>query len=415
MSHRNIRAIIKGHPMPEVDLGQLSLAQQVMDRQKGHAEAIGDHLEQYARLNAGDLGLILQLVKPITDSFVDVGVNTAETSARVSAAGVTKMESTIVAYQEAEREVVDKMISVGGRIGGKLPTPYSPGDAPTLGNPADQAPALYGQTSNDLFGDAFKDGYSVVEWFDQTSDKLTDRASQLTSSSRSVEEAVDVRSYLPYPQGDNPEIESVRWKAGAIFGGIDWMWEQVFGYSLLEEITKPFLGDWERMTQAAVAWTHAGDASKAIGDNYRGMMPAVGGTWVGKGSERFLVAAAVVGDVHGLMQGPASAFSMALKGLAAAVKFVVGKILGLLEKLSYKLLTMAAAATVPVVGWAFSAVYGGIELMNLVRDVREAYKWINRIYTLVSSLAGGLGSMFDSLYRMADLSETLVRAGAARV
>ncbi|WP_433586151.1 hypothetical protein [Microbacterium hydrocarbonoxydans] len=192
------------------------------------------------------------------------------------------------------------------------------------------------------------------------------------------------------------------------------MWEQVFGYSLLEEITKPFVGDWERITQAAVAWTHAGDASKAIGDNYRGMLPAVGGSWVGDGSEQFLVAAAVVADGHGLMQSPAGALSLALKGLAAAVKWVVGKILGLLEKLSYTLLRMAAAATVPVAGWVFGAIYGGLEIMDLVKDVRDAYKWINRIYTLVSSLAGGLGSMFDSFYRMADLTETLVRAGAAR-
>jgi hypothetical protein len=100
--------------------------------------------------------------------------------------------------------------------------------------------------------------------------------------------------------------------------------------------------------------------------------------------------------------------------LAAAVKWVVGKILGLLEKLSYTLLRMAAAATVPVAGWVFGAIYGGLEIMDLVKDVRDAYKWINRIYTLVSSLAGGLGSMFDSFYRMADLTETLVRAGAAR-
>jgi hypothetical protein len=400
--------------MQDVDLGQLSLAQQVMERQEGHAEAIGKHLEEYARLSAGDLGLILQLVKPITDSFVDVGTDIARASASVSRVGASKMGSTITTYQEAEREVVERMTTVAQQIGGAMPPPYSPADAPTLGAPVDQAPQLYGYTSNDLFGDAFKDGYSIAEWVDQTSDQLGDRFSQFLSTSPHVDESVDVRSYLPYPQGDNPEIESVRWKAGAIFGGVDWMWEQVFGYSLLEEITKPFVGDWERITQAAVAWTHAGDASKAIGDNYRGMLPAVGGSWVGDGSEQFLVAAAVVADGHGLMQSPAGALSLALKGLAAAVKWVVGKILGLLEKLSYTLLRMAAAATVPVAGWVFGAIYGGLEIMDLVKDVRDAYKWINRIYTLVSSLAGGLGSMFDSFYRMADLTETLVRAGAAR-
>ncbi|MDR6691021.1 hypothetical protein J2X55_001933 [Microbacterium sp. 1154] len=40
----------------DVDTHQLSLAQQVLERQRGHGRAIAEHLETYARLNAGELG-----------------------------------------------------------------------------------------------------------------------------------------------------------------------------------------------------------------------------------------------------------------------------------------------------------------------------------------------------------------------
>jgi len=87
----------------DVDTDQLSFAQQVLDRQAGHGQAIGEHLETYARLNAGERGLILQLFQPISDGIVDVGKRVADMSSQAFGIGTERMGETIDAYRAVEQ------------------------------------------------------------------------------------------------------------------------------------------------------------------------------------------------------------------------------------------------------------------------------------------------------------------------
>ncbi|WDG19394.1 hypothetical protein [Microbacterium sp. Clip185] len=397
----------------DVDFGQLELAGQVLERQRGHAEAIGQHLETYARLNAGELGLILQLFKPISDGIVDAGVKVTDLSAQVFRTGTDRMAETVSTYRNAEQSAYQAAAQVSSALGMSL-APYAPGQAPALGAPQSAASSRYGEPDGNVFNQAFWDGYSAAEWVDETVGDTTSRIGDGLSSSRTVTEAVDVRSYLPVPRGEDPEIESIRWKAGPIFGGVDWLFEQLVGYSLLEEVTKPFSGDWERMREAQFAWTHAGDAMSGIGRNAMALLPPMA-TWTGKGSEAFAAAAAVVSQAHTVIAGPAGTISTSIKALILLCKEVVGWILKLLDRLSKKLLRMAAEASFPVAGWIIAAGEAGLMVYELIQDARKAYKWINMIYDLVSGMTSGLGAIVDNGMRMADLYEGLARGAAARV
>lgn len=397
----------------DVDTDQLSLAQQVLERQAGHGQAIGEHLETYARLNAGELGLILQLFQPISDGIVDVGKRVADMSSQAFGIGTERMGETVAAYRAAEQTAHDAIAQVAASLGVDTP-PYSPGTAPTLGAAQGGASSRYGEPDGNLFNQAFWDGYSAVEWADGTASGISDRVGDGLSASRTVTEKQDVRSYLPRPQGEDPEIESIRWKAGPIFGGVDWLFEELVGYSLLEEVTKPFSGDWERMREAQFAWTHAGDAMSAIGQNVMGLLPPLA-SWTGKGSEAFVAAAGVMSQAHTVVAGPAGTVATAIKVLILLCKEAVGKILKILDRLAQKLLRIAAEAAVPVAGWLVAAVEAGIAVYDLIQDARWAYKWINMIYDLVSGMVGNIGTMTDSAMRMADLYEGLARGAAARV
>lgn len=88
----------------DVDTDQLSLGQQVLERQAGHGQAIGEHLlETYARLKAGELGLILQLFQPISDGIVDVGKRVADMSSQAFGIGTERMGEIIDAYRAVEQ------------------------------------------------------------------------------------------------------------------------------------------------------------------------------------------------------------------------------------------------------------------------------------------------------------------------
>jgi len=398
----------------DVDMAQLSLAQQLMQRQSEHADAIGKHLDQFARMTASELGLILMLFKPIGDAIVDAGIGATELSHNASALGAERMGQTVEAYQDAERRVHELLSQVNQMLTGHKLPPYKAPTMPTLGGALDSAPSRYGEPDGNVFNQAFWDGYSAAEWADETGGRIGDRVRSGVSASREVVETSDARSYLPRPQGEDPEIESIRWSAGPIFGGVDWIWEELFGYSLIEEITKPFVGDWERMREASQAWTHAGDALTAISQNYMGLLPPLA-VWQGKGSEMFLAAAGVVSQAHTVAAAPTGTISLALKGLIFACKQAVSLILGYLQQLSYDLLIMAGMAAVPVAGWLVDAAVGAVKIMEWIAQARKMYKMINMIYDLVSAMVGNISTTVDAALRMSDLYEGIVRAGAVRV
>jgi hypothetical protein len=228
-----------------------------------------------------------------------------------------------------------------------------------------------------------------------------------------VSEAVDASSFLTRPQVEDPELEKVRWQAGLVFGAIDWAFEAIFGFSLLEEVTKPFVGNWVRMREAAAAWTHAGDAVTAMGQNCSGMVPGMA-SWTGAGSEAFLASAAVMAQAHLALQGPAGAISTALKLLAGLVKYAVGLIMGELRKIQDRLLMIAAEAAVPIAGWVVSAATTLVTVGEIVADVIKIYGIINLVYDFVSGAVSNIDQLLNSQLIMVDLYEGLVRAGMAR-
>lgn len=397
----------------EVDFNNLALAEQVLERQGDHSRAVKQHLRQYATLDAGDMGLILQMLLPINDALLDVADQALDLSARVFDEGATRMGQTRESYVSAEREAHDRIGAVARQLG-LNPSPFAPPATPTLGAPLNGAPSRYGEPDGNLFNQAFWDGYSAGEWAQETGGRAGDRVRGGLSGTRDVTEACDVRSFLVAPHADDPEIENIRWSAGVIFGGVDWIFEKLFGYSLLEEITKPFTGNWTRMKEGAFAWTHASDALNGLSQNAAGLLPSMA-SWTGKGSEAFLVAATATSQAHSVLSGPAGTVSTMLKGLAIAAKEAAKLILKILRKIQDRLLILAAEAAIPVAGWVAAAVTAGISLVDLTQDVLKAYKYVNIVYDVVSGMVSGISNLSDSAFRMADLVEGLARGAAARV
>lgn len=397
----------------KIDLENMALAEQVLRRQGDHATAIGNHLTQYASLAASELGLILQLLAPINDAIVDGGLKTTDFSSKLFVAGADKMAASRELYEQAERRAYEAAAAVQAQLGGSQPTPYTPAGNPSLGAAEQSAPSRYGEPDGNVFNQAFWDGYSMAEWADETGSRVGDRIGEGMNRGP-VSEAVDVQSFLPRPQAEDPGIEDIRWKAGIIFGAVDWVFEKLVGYSLLEEVTKPFAGDWVRMREASFAWTHTGDAMRGISQNTMAMVPPMAG-WTGSGSEAFLGAVALVSQGHNAVAGPTGTIASALKALVMLSKEIAGFILRKLKSLEKKLVRIAAEAAVPVVGWAAAVLEAGFTAYELINDAMTIYKWINRIYDFVSGMTSSIADSVDNAFRMADLYEGMLRGAAARV
>jgi hypothetical protein len=397
----------------DVDFANMALAQQLLARQQSHARAMSEHLEQYARLDAGEMGLILQLFKPINDAILDGGQRVLGLSQQVFGTGAEMMGRTRETYVDADRQAHAAVTRAATAFGVGVPAYVAPA-APSLGAAQQGAPPRYADPYGDVFQQAFRDGYRGAAWVDQTVDQVTDRVRDGLGSRRTVEEQQDASAFLVTPHADDPEIESIRWKAGILIGGVDWVFEELFGYSLLEEITKPFSGNWVRMREATMAWTHVGDALGAVASNTTGVIPAMS-TWTGRGSETFVVAAAASAQAHQVASSPAGTISSLIKGLTMLSKEIAGLIMKLLKRVGDRLMRMALEAAVPVAGWIAAGVEGAIAVQEIVSDVLKAYKYVNLVYDFVSGMIQGQTAVVDSALRMADLAEGLGRGVSARV
>jgi len=397
----------------DVDFENMALAQQLLSRQQGHAEAMKGHLEQYARLDSGDMGLILQLVLPINEAILTVGEGVLDLSAQAYGAAADTMGSTIDTYREADQTAYEAMVKVASELGIEFPG-YSPSPTPTLGAAQQSASSRYADADGNVFNQAADDLYQVKEWLGSTASQAYDRIGDGLSSNRTVTEAVDVRSFLPAPAAEEPEIESIRWKAGIVLGSVDWLFEEIFGYSLLEEITKPFSGNWVRMREASIAWKHVGDALGGVAQNTSGLGPPMA-SWTGRGSEAFLLAAGVAAEAHMAVSSAPGTISSMLKALVFLSKKIAAKILKVLKDISYELMRIAVEAAVPVAGWVVAAAETVMMIQRIVDLVLTAYKWINIIYDFVSSMVRGKTQLVDVRFMLVDLAEGLARAGAARV
>ncbi|RAX22946.1 MULTISPECIES: hypothetical protein [unclassified Actinomyces] len=66
--------------------------------------------------------------------------------------------------------------------------------------------------------------------------RAENRYAQAKSANRGIEEAQDASSYLVPPEPPTSEIDNMRWSAGVLLGSVDWVFEQLFGWSLLNDL-----------------------------------------------------------------------------------------------------------------------------------------------------------------------------------
>jgi uncharacterized protein YukE len=358
----------------------LSLSQQVLERQQGHAHCIASYLPAHADI--GDsTGLLLSVFDPLSRLAVQVGSDAATVLAELEQAMAGAVGDTQVDVADQDGQVGDAFSKLLGRLGpGGADDSYPELTAgPALPAVGESAPGDYGDVESFFW----QKGEATVQALSGAASDVRGIVDRITPSGE-VTELVDASSFLVAPQSPDNPVSDLRWSAGALLGSIDWVAEKFVGFSILDRcVFHPFAGDWQGIFKSSEAWHHAGDAAQAMTRNHTGLVASTPQTWQGLSGDSFRAAmTAIAGATYGL----SAAYSYAgdlVKTLSTVTKLACSAIGSLLKLIADKLLKMAAEAATPLVGWAIGA-------FTAYSDIQDVITWVRRINTLIETISSAI-------------------------
>ncbi len=396
-----------------VDYGQLALCSQTLRRQgEQHLPAMSRYVHERGILTPSDTGIILMPFTAVSLAIAVAGVQIADGLARVMTTAADKVDDAAAAYAAQERALHDRMTAIFAPLGGGASPFVDPrSDAPTLPAASGGAPAGHGDPEPWVFQQIIDAPGATVSgargMFDDVSGAVDDWGHGATG----VVERQDASSYLVAPNATKSEIESMRWSAGPILGGVDWVFEQIAGFSILEDvIMKPFAGDWTGIEEVSIAWQYLGEASRAVADNaaglvrqgefwdgeaglaFRGGMTAIGATMYGVGSACDVVSAKV------------GTLVLVSKSAALAIGVI-------LNQIAQKLMRMAVEATVPVAGWIVAAAEGALLATKIFTLVKIIYTIIDTIFDAIEGAVQAKAQLVETALLVDDLLRLLADTG----
>ena len=402
-----------------VEYADLSLAQQVLERQSSeHLANMRSFLKQWGDYSDGGegAGLLMMAFNPLNQEVVHIGDEVLGLLEQAHGGAADHMGQTLEAYVNADQQIHAALASVTEMLGGSsLPFNDPRSSLPTLGAAARGASQWYGGAEPNL---AERMAQGVMGFGEYASDfpgRLTDRANKALSGNRSISESQDASSYLVPPESPESEMKNLRWSAGVVIGGVDWLIEKLTGVSVLNDIIfKYTVGDWRVLDRASTAWSEIGDALVAVGQNDSEILPALS-EWTGKGSEAANAFIAALAGVTTALNGAAGSVSGIIKNVSKVVKQAAKLIGKQLKRLQDKCLRMIAEASVPVAGWIVAAGEAVKAAQEIYDMVKKLHFIINLIYTAIENMAQAKAQIIEIRYTISNIAEAAARGAAARV
>jgi hypothetical protein len=395
----------------EIRYDTLALSQQVLERQRTHAGAIQQYLPGNADI-ADSTGFLLAAFRPLSQAAVAVAVEAARTLEQIELAAAAAVGDTARDFADSDGKVGESFSKLIGRLGVSGQDGSYPDLAgPTLGAAGEGAEADYGDVDSWVWEKAGS-AAETLAGAPHDVQQLIDQLGQL-GTPRRVSELVDASSYLVPPQAPENPVQDLRWSAGVLLGGIDWVAEKFIGFSILDRcVFHPLAGDWQGIYRGSEAWKHCADAASAIGRNHVGLVASTPTGWQGLSGNSFRGAMSTVAGgalglgaaydyAGGLVKTLSTVCKLACTGIGMALKFIADK-----------LLKMAAEAATPVVGWAVGAVTAYSDIQGVISKVRLVYTIIETISSAIADFAEAKVSILDKLALLEDLLSGLGKSAA---
>lgn len=389
----------------------LSLSQQVIERQQGHASKISGYIEGNADIS-DSTGFLLGFFDPLSKAAIMLATQACGVLEEIERATAVAIGDTAADVADADGKVKDIFSQLIGELGqgGSGSGSYPDLGGPTLPTASESAPDDYGSVDS-YFWQKRTGSAETISGSVSDARSLVNQVSQWGGTA-AVSEVSDASSFLVSPNAPDNFVQDLRWSAGTLLGSIDWVAEQFVGFSILDRcVYHPLAGDWQGIYRASEAWKHAGAASMAIGANHAGLVATTPATWQGESGNSFRLA--MTGATAASM-GLSTAFELAggyVKTISTVCKLACTGIGMALDFIATKLLKMAANASVPIIGWAKQAYDMYDDVNSIIKKVRLAYTIIETIESAINDFIEAKTSILAKL----EILEDLLQGGAASV
>lgn len=425
----------------EVSYTCLTQAAEVLARQERHSLAI----ERYLRAEGGihdDTGLLLALLAPPAWAVLEAGARVTRLTGQIGAVAADQVTRSRDAYVAQDRQTYEQFARAAQALGMSMPAWQDPTEGiASVGAAKGGAPDGYGAPTqwftadvatgfvrNAVLPPVVRDGANalvtaqgVVAGVSQSAGQLGDAATGLGREvmawggpAAAVAETADPTSYLVTPDLGLNEVQELRWSAGVLIGGLDWLAEQLLGFSILEEVVfKPFAGDFQDIKRASMAWANVSCAFTAIGENFAGLLSPTMSGWRGEAGDAFRAGMAVcAGGFVGFSQAALSVSGL-VQTIAYASQAACIAIGMILKSIAEKLLRMAVEAAVPIAGWLAASVEAVLLIHQILGWVRLAYTVIEAIVDAIDNFIQSKTAVLQSLAVVEDLAEYVARRAMA--
>ena len=227
-----------------------------------------------------------------------------------------------------------------------------------------------------------------------------------------ITEVNDPRALLVVPAGPAENFaDSLRWKAGPLLGGLDWLVAQLTGVSAIERLVEPVSGDWVGLEKGAQAWRAAANATVAVQGNVAAGADQSAAGWTGPAAEAFTARAHSIADSFGQYAEGCGAMAEVTEALLDLCKATAETLAGILGFIGDYLTRLMIEAAVPVVGWVAGAIDGAVSSALLIRKLEQGYRLIRRVVEFIERFT----LVLQVLRRIAVIISTLARTVRAAV
>ncbi|WP_182112013.1 MULTISPECIES: hypothetical protein [unclassified Actinotalea] len=199
-----------------------------------------------------------------------------------------------------------------------------------------------------------------------------------------ITEVHDPRTALVAPSGPAQDFaDSLRWKAGPLLGGLDWLVEQLTGTSAIAALVEPLSGDWVGLEKGAQAWGHSAQASLSVAANYAALTTSVAPQWDGIAADAFIERVGSIAEGYAQYADGCTAMREVTEALLDLCKATAEAIAGILGFIGDYLTRLMIEASIPVVGWVAGAIDGAVSGAMLLRKLERGYRLLQKVLEFV--------------------------------
>lgn len=235
-----------------------------------------------------------------------------------------------------------------------------------------------------------------------------------------ISERFDAASALqppPAPQAGD-YINGLRDSSGLIIGKIDWVGQKLFHVSVIEEVVKPFAGDWAQLEVAAGGWTQMAAALDATGANFVNARDGLAQLWQGEAASQAGLRLLDIADLHASQAEGCRVIAEQCRTIVEIAQAAGEVLASALSVINDILLQLLVEAAVPFVGWAAAAAMAPIQATKFFLCLQRVATAIQKVVNLINTamrIIGMLQKMANAANKVMSMTTRAVQTGTIQM